>query len=275
MPNYDILFIDMDGTLLGADHLTVSERTRRTLKAAQEAGVKLAVASGRTLKILPDVIWELDFDYALVSNGAAIYDLRTGEKVYSRPYPIEAARKACELIVPEAEFIEFFADGEIILSREHYEWQKTHALAIWHRLYFDKGGTPVVDSIDAYLDAGAPGLEKINLVRQSPEVVRRAHERLTATGMFKLSDSTGRSIEINAAGCTKGAAIADFCRQLNIPMERSAGFGDANNDIDMLRTVGCAVAMGNALPSVKELADYVTAPNTEDGVAQFIEKYVL
>lgn len=275
MPKYDILFIDMDGTLLAADHQTITERTRRALKAAQDAGVKLAVASGRTLSILPDAIWDAGFDYALVSNGAAVFDVRTGEKICSRPYPAEAARKCCEIIAPEADFIEFFVDGEILLTREHYEWQKIHDLPIWHRVYFDKGSSPVVETMEEFLAAGAPGLEKINLIRHAPEVVRRAHERLSATGMFNLSDSTGRSIEINAAGCTKGTGIAEFCRITGTPLERCVGFGDANNDVDMMRTVGCGVAMGNAIPRIKELASYVTAPNTEDGVAQFIEQYVL
>lgn len=275
MPKYDILFIDMDGTLLGADHLTISERTRRALKAAQDAGVKLAVSSGRTLQILPSAIWEADFDYALVSNGAAVFDVRTGQRICSNVFPTEAACKAYELIAPEAHFLEFFVDGEILLSREHDEWQKTHGIAIWHRLYFDKGTHPVVETYDEFLAAGAPGLEKINLIRHEREIVMRAHARLTETGMFNLSDSTGRSIEINAAGCTKGTGIRTFCAQTGIPLERTVGFGDANNDIDMMRTVGCSVAMGNALPGIKDMADYITASNTEDGVAKFIEEYVL
>ena len=93
--------------------------------------------------------------------------------------------------------------------------------------------------------------------------------------MFNLSDSTGRSIEINAAGCTKGAGIRAFCQKSGIPLERCVGFGDESNDIDMMRTVGCGVAMGNAIPIIKELAKHVTASNTEDGVAKFIEEYVL
>ena len=60
-----------------------------------------------------------------------------------------------------------------------------------------------------------------------------------------------------------------------IELARTAGFGDSNNDEDMLRTVGCGVAMGNAKECVKQVADAITDTNEEDGVATFIEKHVL
>lgn len=275
MVKYDILFIDLDGTLLNSDHLTVSKRTRQTLIAAKNAGVILCVATGRTLCILPDIIWEIGFDYALVSNGASIYDLTSRKKVYANPFPLKAAKTAYELVKSEADFIEFFADGEIVLSREHYQKHKSKDLPIWHRHYFDKGKSPVVKTIEEYLDTGVPGLEKINLVRYPSHIIQSMHSKLSATGMFKMTGSIRSSIEVNAAGCTKGVALEAFCKQKNISIKRSVALGDADNDEEMIRTAGCGVAMENATTNIKLLADYITASNSEDGVAQFIEKYVL
>ena len=65
MSKYDILFFDIDGTLVRDDHFTLSPRTRDALLAAREAGVKLAVASGRCLHILPEEVMALGMDYAV------------------------------------------------------------------------------------------------------------------------------------------------------------------------------------------------------------------
>ena len=85
MRNYDILFLDIDGTLVGPDHFTLSDRDRGALLKAKEAGVALAIATGRCLKILPAQVTDIGFDYAVTSNGAAALDLHTGEKLYSDP----------------------------------------------------------------------------------------------------------------------------------------------------------------------------------------------
>ena len=82
-------------------------------------------------------------------------------------------------------------------------------------------------------------------------------------------------LEINAAGVNKGKAMIELGKLLGIPREEIMAFGDGNNDLKMLKEVGTGVAMENAIPSVKEAADYVALSNDEEGVAKFIEKYVL
>ncbi|MDP4091116.1 MAG: HAD hydrolase family protein, partial [Bacillota bacterium] len=65
------------------------------------------------------------------------------------------------------------------------------------------------------------------------------------------------------------------CERLGIKREEVIAIGDAGNDIDMIRYAGLGVAMDNAFPQVKEAADYITASNEEDGVAQVIERFIL
>lgn len=274
MPNYDILFLDMDGTVLRKDK-TVSARTCAALKAAQAAGVKLVVATGRTLKIAPPIIHELNFDYAIISNGASIYDLKTGERVYHKQFNIEAARTLYELVHEDCNFIEFFADGEILLSKRAYELKDHREIPSWHIKYFAENDTPVWESEEAYLAAGAPGLEKIGLVRYDEEILHRVKKKLEATGLFNITGSIARSMEINDNTCSKGVAITELCKRLGIDIARSAAMGDSTNDLTMLKAAGCGVAMGNAKPIVKEAADCLTATNEEDGVALFIEEKVL
>ena len=69
--------------------------------------------------------------------------------------------------------------------------------------------------------------------------------------------------------------ILTALKHLDIPVEQSYAFGDGKNDIEMLSTVGCGIAMGNASDEVKSYAHQVTDSVLEDGVATGIEKYIL
>lgn len=276
MSKYDILFFDMDGTLLKNDHFTLSQRTRDALQAAREQGIKLAIASGRCKNILPEQVLEFGMDYAITSNGGAVYDLKAGKQIYFNGVPAEKAATVCRIVHPVDSFIEFFASGEILLARDAYAQIDTHDMPAWHRSYFARGNTPVVESIEQYIADGVPGLEKITLPKYGWEKLSGICDQLNATGGFNLSSSVNKSLEISADNCTKGVAIRFLCEREGIDLARTAGFGDSSNDLDMLRTVGTAVAMQNAKELIKQAAHTVTDfSNEEDGVAQYIERYIL
>ena len=78
MSRSDILFFDLDGTLLSPDHRTVSPGNQEALRAAAAEGIKLGLATGRCLSMIPQETLDLGLDYAVTSNGAAIYDLKLG-----------------------------------------------------------------------------------------------------------------------------------------------------------------------------------------------------
>lgn len=275
MPKYDILFFDMDGTLILKDHFNISDRTRNALIAAKEAGIKLSIASGRCLNILPQSVMELGFDYAITSNGASLIDLKTGERLYSNGLTAEDLKIAYPLVKDETDFLEFFADGDIVVTRDHYQRIGHRELPPWHLTYFAQGNTPVIDSVEQYIADGVPGLEKMSIVRYDPALIAVFSERLNATGRFMSTSSIGRSLEITRCDCTKAAAIKALCELRGFDPAHAAAFGDANNDLEMLKFVGCGVAMGNAKDPVKAAANAVTDRYDEDGVAKYIEQYIL
>ena len=90
---------------------------------------------------------------------------------------------------------------------------------------------------------------------------------------MNLSYSLPANLEINAAGATKGAALTELCRMLDIPLEETAAFGDGTNDLSMLRAAGTGVAMANGDPAVLEAADLTAPTNQEDGVARILDQW--
>ena len=77
--------------------------------------------------------------------------------------------------------------------------------------------------------------------------------------------------EVNAAGVSKGAALAAFCAARGISLEDTVAFGDNENDLTMIRTAGLGVAMGNAVDMLKQAADVVTTSNDDHGIARVLE----
>ena len=83
------------------------------------------------------------------------------------------------------------------------------------------------------------------------------------------------SCDVTIAGFDKGDAILQVAERLGVPPENTYAFGDGKNDIEMLSTVGCGIAMGNACNEVKSCANKVTDTVNNDGVAVGIENYIL
>lgn len=275
MPNFSVLFLDIDGTTIGRDHFSLSPHNREALLAAKAAGVTLAMSTGRCLGIVPQQLFDVGFDYAITSNGAAVQDLRSNTCLFRECIPAHVAEVAYRIIRPHVSFIEWFANGEILLAREAYEQLGTKELPPWHTFYFSKGNTPVVESAEQYLADGAPGLEKIALVRFGREIIAPIHEGLKATGLFNLTDSIGRSLEVVPANSTKVVGMRALCRQLGTELSSCAACGDGNNDIEMLQAVGFSGAVANAKSELKAVASCQLPAFDEDGVAYFIENYVL
>ena len=101
------------------------------------------------------------------------------------------------------------------------------------------------------------------ILMASRSELTRLKESLT---LCDIQRSTSQSVDIVPKGGSKDKGIVALMNYLGLTMHEVAAFGDHFNDIDMLKSVGLGVAMGNAKKQVKEIADYVTADNNHDGV---------
>lgn len=92
--------------------------------------------------------------------------------------------------------------------------------------------------------------------------------------LFTVMRSDPNFLEFIPFDGTKGKALGELCKILNIEIERTMAFGDAENDCKMLETAGLGVAMANAMPEAKKAAKAITLSNEEDGVAVFLERFL-
>ena len=102
---------------------------------------------------------------------------------------------------------------------------------------------------------------------------RRAGER--SPGRATVARSQPYYCDVTPPGIDKGRLVDLLAERLDVPREEIAVLGDMGNDVEMFRRAGFAIAMGNATPEVKALAQATTLSNDEDGFAPAIERYVL
>jgi Cof subfamily protein (haloacid dehalogenase superfamily) len=271
----DLIAFDLDGTTLNS-HGELSNANRSALRKAHDRNVKLVPCTGRSLNHLPvelnSFIDEFGFDffpYMITDNGAQVYDLPKREQLFTRNIPEETSLAILEegrklLAVTYGSFgIEGAADnkGKIWTAEEAKPFLAEYKRK-WH--------LPMAD-LEALIKWNC-GTIKISMNFVYVEEGKKALEIFSKWPNLALSSADAANIEFMVTGISKGEALHFVAEHSGTPMERTMAIGDNFNDIEMVTQAGFGVAMGNAVPELKEKADWVTASNDEDGLALAIEK---
>lgn len=271
-----IISVDLDGTVLSADHATISSRTRQVLEEYIHLGSQLVPNTGRCQDIIP--LQEFPpVRYVISGNGSMIYDLKENRPLRAKYLPREHVRRVWEMIRQRVDIyhipLELFEDNRIVVEQRVYDDFETYrnVLPRFHIGYIYEGKAKFVESFDKYLEEEGDRIIKINLPGKSIAGCPEIRQELIDLGLFEVT-SDGTNLEATTKGCEKGEALLWLNNYLNLPESTLVSFGDGNNDLGMLRIAAYGVAMGNAAQSVKSEASYCTLPNTEDGIADFLER---
>ncbi len=266
-----LVAIDLDGTLLSADHETITPRTQRALRMAQEAGIRTVIATGRMYRNIPDSVREAcGADYAITSNGAALWDVRSDAIVYENPIRYAKAGQIIGLLSRAHVYYELYYHGASYADRSCYGAINRDLLPDWYEKRIRVHSQPV-DSALSFVVVEKRDVEKFNIPFLKEDTYRRLWDEIAALGGVTVVSSLGNNIEVNAAGADKGDALMRLCNQLGLDRTQVLAIGDSGNDVQMLGYAGVSVAMGNATAHVKTLADYICPSNEEDGVAAVLE----
>ena len=269
-----IIGFDLDGTLLNSEK-HIAEHTREVLTRAVEQGIWILPVTGRPLGGLPKEVVEFPgVQYAITANGARIMETQTGGCLYERLVPVKTAEQIMEIFSDYDALREVYYGGKGYAGAEEFSRVGEYMRSPQMAAYVRATRTPVPDILQLIREKGQD-TDKVQGVFKIDEERTEARKRLEAVEGIEVTGALSNNIEVNAAGVDKGNAILWFADHLGIPHEEVAGFGDGNNDIQLLKKAGIGVAMANATDQVKTVSDYITGTNDEDGVATFIEKYIL
>jgi len=261
---------DVDGTLLGPSE-ELSERTIATVRRAIDEGIPFVLATGRPPRWLSPVAAPMSLTgYAVCANGAVLYDLGRDEvaEVHGllEPALLHDIASALDKAIPDCRL----ATERVATGPADHDMRNFVIEPDYHNPWGDGEGRTAAR-------AEVLGHAAIKLLvshrKMTSEEMAQAVRELFDGEVDVTYSSSGGLIELAAHGVTKASGLADVAERLSVPVERIVAFGDMPNDVQMLAWAGHGVAMADAHPRVLEVADEVTAPAAEDGVAQVLERW--
>lgn len=265
---YKMIVLDLDDTLLRDDH-TISPRTKEALMTAQERGVKVVLASGRPTFAMRAIANELHLEaygsFILSFNGAKIINCNTDEELFSSTLSPEIVHSLYDISKDENVWIHTYI-GDDIITEENNSYTEIEGHIT---------GMPIVE-VNNLKGAVQQPVVKVLMV-ENPEHLQNVESKLQKQleGQLSVMRSKPFFLEFTEYGVTKGTSLNQLIQKLGIKREEVIAMGDSYNDQAMIEFAGLGVAMGNAPDDIKEIANYVTDTNMNDGVAKVVEKFVL
>ena len=262
MSDYDLLALDLDGTLLDS-HEQISPRNRRAIANALLEGIRVVLVTGRGVDTPARIAHELGLNVPIIcAHGALTKDFLSGKVLGHIPVPLQYA-------VPLLEFGERNRLTAAVYTDETFYRLKES------QIYMADMTGPAWAEIAHFGDVLASAPTFIRFLGTEAVAAVRATFGEMPLAFKHESWGTFEELAITSREATKQHALAELCRTFAIPAARVMAVGDSRNDVPMMQWAGLGVAMANALPEVRaEIATH-TASNDEDGVAEAIERYVL
>jgi Cof subfamily protein (haloacid dehalogenase superfamily) len=274
----------MDGTLLPTFAQKLSPRVLASIHAAHDAGITIAVATGRRYAYTVPILHKLGLpdDMPLITSNGAVLRTLSGELIHSDYMQASVASQLCGLLRPFGAVVFTFdrpGRGELVLE----DLEQTHGrISLW--VEANRNAIEVIKPLERAFDHGENPIQ--GMVTGHIDQMRAAERALKASPLADLcgcacTEYPSRDLSILdllPKGVTKATALARLALRLGIDRKETMAIGDNWNDVDMLEWAAQAVVMGNAAEGLRTLAKTSgwkqAPPNDQDGVAVILEKLV-
>ncbi|WP_226576897.1 Cof-type HAD-IIB family hydrolase [Halobacillus litoralis] len=261
-----LIALDLDGTLL-TDNKTISEKTKKTIQNVMDQGHIVVIATGRPHRASINYYHELGLDTPMVNfNGALIHhpSNHNWDAIHS-PIGIRTAHKIIYICQKLG--------------------VKNILAEVKDKVYLDQYDEEIMSIFQTKNDPITVGGLQSNLKEDPTSILIHPEEEKIQQLRDELDDHASlidhrkwgapwHVIEIVRAGMNKAVGLDKISRYFHIPKERIIAFGDEDNDLEMIEYAGVGVAMGNAINELKDVSNYVTQSNEEDGISIFLDNYL-
>ncbi len=258
MTMIESVFFDIDGTLVSFKTHQVPESTKKAIRELRAKGVKVFVATGRMLSML-SVLDDIEFDGYITYNGGCCVD-GCRREIFSHPIPVE------QLEALSAH-----------LKKDHFPVSYMCKEAMYVNEL-----APIVLDVANHVNVEPPVVMDPDEIIKNPVyqlcIYLEDDNKMQSVLKEVLTDCISNRwiswfADVNVKGVTKQLGIDKILEHFGLPLETSMSFGDAGNDIPMIKHAAIGVAMGNASDQVKEIADYVTDTVDDDGVLKALKHF--
>lgn len=262
---YRLIATDIDDTLL-TDDLVITEGTKAALAEAVRQGCVVTLATGRMHSSAVQIAGELELNVPIITyQGALIKNLLDGQVLYERLVPEEAALQIVDFAEERDLHLQGYVNDRLLAKEENDRIRKYSAIT--------KVPYEIESDFRAVVKQGSTKM----LIIDEPEVLDRLIPELRALlgETVHMTKSKPHYLEFVHPEASKGNALLFLAEHYGIPREETIGIGDSWNDRELIEAAGLGVAVANAVEALKDIADYVTLSNNEEGVRAVVEKFVL
>lgn len=280
MSDIRLVVTDLDGTYL-VGHAQLPQQNRDAVIACNEAGIPVVACTGRCWTMAAYVLRNCGLDdWAVISNGAAIKNSRTGEVRNEKRIEDAKIRRIMEAIVEEKLEFNFFCRDDIAVLRE---WEPSWTRHLEGELSAERGipeGERAIiarfDSIDEMMEAEKDRFEMVRIVLPDDQPIPpRIQEAMGPEEEFIVTVSYRGHRDISDKAAGKANALNTLADMFGVTPEQTMALGDSGNDVHMLQWAGLGVSMGDGHEVAKQAADIVTVPADEFGFAKAVYEHVL
>lgn len=256
-----VIAVDMDGTFLDNNSEYDRVRFQKQYNELKKRGIRFVVASGnqyyQLASFFPDICDEISF---VAENGAFV--LEAGEKIFNGGLDAESVKKINAIL-------ENYGGIDFVVCGLRSAWVKKGAseafLQIMKKYYYRLEIVDDYDEIDDVIFKYALSLDDEAI----PELFRSLVAQLG--GIMTPVTSGHGFMDLIIPGTHKASGIQRLLNKWNVRHDEVAAFGDSGNDIEMLAMTKYSFAMENATDAVKNVSEYITLPNTQNGVLKIID----
>jgi Cof subfamily protein (haloacid dehalogenase superfamily) len=266
---FKILASDIDHTILPRGG-TISDRDIQALHRLHQEGIIVVLASGRatasTRRILQGIFREDPPDYLISYNGARLESLQDGKTLLATNLPPNVIRVIGSWCRRQGCVLQGYTGEDILVEAENpYISAYSTTAGMGYRVVPD-----IADAVAAA--GGSPKLVCHDEVDRLPHHIEAL--RAVARGRWEVVTSMPIFVEIVSPGTNKGTALGALANHLGCSLSEVIAVGDNLNDMEMIREAGVGVAVANAVPQLKEVADWITTRDEHNSaLAEVVDRY--
>lgn len=257
MPNTKIIFFDIDGTLVDMQRKKITDRMLETLKRLKENGILICIATGRGPLTLP-YFEGIDFDAFLTFNGSYCYNHEG--TIFSNPLKNEDVHRLIRNATGLGRPVSIATGSRMAANGKDDDLVEYYGFA--------NQEVEVADDFEIVADTAVYQVMMGCRKEDYPEILKDVEAA-------KITSWWERAVDIIPIDGGKGMGIEKMLGYYHLDKSQALAFGDGNNDIEMLQTVGCGVAMANASDELKTIADDCCGHVAEDGIYHYCVEHGL
>ncbi|UJL45424.1 HAD family hydrolase [Virgibacillus sp. NKC19-16] len=254
---YNVLFLDIDGTILKPDH-TYTDSTKDAILQAKNQGIEVFICTGRPLHEVDTLAGELNVESLIGYNGA--YAVYQNETIIDEPIGQNLVHQFIKIANEyNHEIVMYTSEKNYFTSLDSTAVQQFN-----HVFQLSKNDVYTSDVADQIIGATVINVDP----KEAALYELETNLRLSVVNI----EGAPPSFDIIRENVNKGEAVNTILKRLNIPKEQAIAFGDGMNDKEMLQAVGEGFAMENAHPDLFAYAKHTTTSVTDSGIYHGLKK---